>query len=375
VRRMTHARVIDGDGHVAEPWEIYSTYIDPEFRDRVPRRVDVEGRRWVIVDGQVYPDFVRYGRRPLGGALDTGPLARPVQHDELANGGVDSSRRLRDMDTEGIDVSVLFPSGVGSMCAVQDTKLEVALYRAYHRWLSDYCNGDLARLRGVAVVCMREPEFGALELHKIADEPWLAGVMFSPHVDSFNLDAPVLDPLWCAAQELDLPVCIHAACGRPPYALGTEESSDNLFLMHAMAHPFEQMRALAACVGGGVLDRFPRLRVAFLEAGAGWMPWWLARLEEHAEGLPRHVPLMQRSPFDYVRDGQIFVACESDEPTLEAAIELLGDNAIIYASDYPHWDCGFPDTVRRIADHGRLSDASKQKILGDNAARLYPRLA
>jgi predicted TIM-barrel fold metal-dependent hydrolase len=183
----------------------------------------------------------------------------------------------------------------------------------------------------------------------------------------------MFDPLWTVAQDLDVPVVVHAACGRPPYALGTDESSDNLFLMHSMAHPFEQMRALAACIGGGVFDRFPRLRIAFLEAGLGWVPWWLDRLHEHAEGLRDRVPLMRREPLDYVRAGQVWFSCEPEEPLLETTVEYLGDEAVMFASDYPHWDCGYPDSANRILQR-QLPQRAKERILGGNAMRFYTRL-
>lgn len=366
--------VIDCDGHVAEPWEMYREYIDPEFRDRVPRRVDVEGHRWVIVDDKVYPNFVRYAEKPLGVLNGTGPLPRPVQRPELAEGGADPHRRLQDMDKEGVAAAVLFPSGVPSMCAVPDPELEAALYRAYHRWLADYCSADPGRLKGVAVVCMRDVERGVEELRRTVGEAWMVGAMVSPHVDDLNLDSPSFDPFWAAAQDLDIPICIHAGSGRPPYALGTDESSDNFFLMHAMAHPFEQMRAVAACMGGGVFDRFPRLRIAFLEAGVGWVPWWLDRLQEHAEGLPNHVPEMKREPMEYVADGQAWFSCEPDEPMLPAALAQLGDDAVMFPSDYPHWDCGFPDSVNKIVARSDILESSKEKMLSTNSLRFYPRL-
>jgi predicted TIM-barrel fold metal-dependent hydrolase len=347
---MARTPVIDCDGHVAEPWEAYREYADPEFRERVPRRIDVEGERFVVIDGKVHSGFVRSGPLPLGGVRSGDAMPRPVQHKDIEEGGVNPSRRLRDMEGEA------------------------ALYRAYHRWLAEYCSADGSRLRGVAVAVMRDAELGAAELRRIADEPWVVGILISPHMGERNLDDPAFDPLWAAAVDLDLPVCVHAACGRPPYALGTDESSDNLFLMHAMAHPFEQMRALAASIGGGVFDRFPRLRIAYLEAGLGWVPWWLDRLHEHAEGLPQHVPLMKSEPIDYIRNGQVWFSCEPDEPMLEAAAEYVGDDVVMFASDYPHWDCGYPDTVSTIANRPGLAPASKAKILGGNALRFYSRL-
>jgi predicted TIM-barrel fold metal-dependent hydrolase len=371
---MQRYQAIDCDGHVAEPFEMYTEYIDPEFRERVPKRVDVEGHRWVIVDGQVYPNFVKYGGRPLGMPDVLRELPRPVQHQSIAHGGIDPHARVKDMEVEGIQVAVLYPSGTPSMCAVPDTRLEAALYRAYHRWLADYCAPYQDRLKGVAVVSMRNIQLGVEELMRAAKEHWMVGVLCSPHMNDLNLDHPSFYPLWTAAQDLDVPICIHAGCGRPPYALGTDESSNNLFMMHTMAHPFEQMRALAAVMGGGVLDKFPKLRFAFLEAGIGWVPWWLDRLAEHAEKLRDHVPLMQRSPKDYVLRSQCFFSCEPDEPMLEAIIGEIGDEVILYASDYPHWDCSFPESVRRLAQRETLSESTRQNILANNAMKLYTRL-
>src|SRR6185312_2793942 len=124
-------------------------------------------------------------------------------------------RRLKDMDVEGIDTAVLFPSGAASMCAVSDPALEAALYRAYHRWLGEYCSAGGGRLRGVALAVMRDAELGAAEVRRVADEPWVVGILISPHMGELNLDDPAFDPLWSVAEDLDLPVCVHAACGRP----------------------------------------------------------------------------------------------------------------------------------------------------------------
>lgn len=366
-------QVIDCDGHVAEPFELYSEYIAPEFRERVPQRIEVNGQRIVIVDGKEYPNFVKYGGRPLGMDRDA-QIARPVQRSTIATGGVDPHVRIRDMDKEGIDIAVLYPSGTTSMCAVQEPYLESALYQAYNRWLADYCSPYGDRLKGLVMVSMRHPELGVAEIRRTANEPWVVGILISPHMDDFNLDDPRLHPIWQTAQELDLPIGIHAGSGRPPYAIGTEESSQNLFLMHAMAHPFEQMRAIASLMGGGVFDRYPQLRVTFTESGIGWVPWWLDRLEQHAKTFPNHVPLMKKSPKEHLSSGQCFFCCLPEESTLEAVVAQIGDDYVVYGSDYPHHDCGFPTTVAQIEQRQNLSDTAKTKIFWENPLKLYTRL-
>ncbi len=369
---MKKYRIVDCDGHVAEPFELYTDHIDPEFRERAPRRVDVNGARRVIVDGKEYPGFVKFGGRPLGAEADI-KLPRPVQHGPISTGGVDPHVRIKDMDQEGIDIAVLFPSGTTSMCAVQDAELESALYRAYNRWLGAYCMPYADRLKGLLVISMRHPDLGVKEIKRVAKESWVGGIMLSPHMDDFNLDHPSLDPIWQAAVEYDLAICIHAGAGRPPYAIGTEEAAGNLFLMHSMAHPFEQMRAMASIMGGGVLDRFPKLRIGFIESGIGWVPWWINRLEEHMHNLPQHIPYMKRTPEEYLNSGQVFVSCFPEEETLEAVIRQKGDEYVLFASDYPHWDCGFPKTVERLTNRD-IPDASKAKIFWDNALKLHARL-
>ena len=220
---------------------------------------------------------------------------------------------------------------------------------------------------------MRHADTAVSEIRRIGKEPWVGGIMMSGHMDDFNLDDTRLEPIWNEAQEYDLPICIHAGAGRPPYAMGTNESSSNLFLMHSMAHPFEQMRAMASALGGGLLDRFPTLRIAFIESGIGWVAWWIDRITEHAHNLPAHVPYMKMEPAEYLSSGRCFVSCLPEEATIEPVIERLGDDYVLFASDYPHWDCGFPHTVERILQRN-LTDTSKKKIFWDNAIKLHTRV-
>jgi predicted TIM-barrel fold metal-dependent hydrolase len=226
----------------------------------------------------------------------------------------------------------------------------------------------------MAVVSMRHPELAVDELARIVEEPWLVGIVLSAHIDEHNLDHPRFRPIFERAQHHDLPVCFHAGSGRPPYAMGTSESSGNLFLMHAFAHPLEQMRAMAALVGGGVFDQYPRLRAGFIEAGIGWVAWWLDRIDEHARNLPGHVPLMRRRPIEYLQAGQCFLTCTPQEAMLEANVAAIGDRSVLFGSDYPHWDCGFPGAVQRMRER-RLDQSSITRIFWDNAVALHSRLA
>ena len=382
--------VIDADGHVFETpamYELFRREYLPsdkaralgELMERARERFgtqDVSTTHIWAVEGRT-PFLER--DRPLGPASDT----LRVTHDsagakdgtEAARDMLDPQGRLRDMDREAIDVSVIYPSSLASFCALEDPGLETAIYQAYNRWCADYCAAEPKRLKFVAVVSMRDIESGVAEARRAAGDDTMLAVYCSTHMDDRQLDQPSFDPIWRVAQDLDLPAVIHhASAALPPYGLGVFDMNGCWWLAHAASNPFEQMRAIATMMGGGVFERFPELRVAYLEAGCGWLPYWLDRLDGHRELMPFAVPLMKRSATELFATGRCFISFDPDERMLPYAIQHLGDDVLVFASDYPHFDGSFPDSVRMVAQRDDITGASKRKLLGDNARRLYPRL-
>jgi hypothetical protein len=123
-------------------------------------------------------------------------------------------------------------------------------------------------------------------------------------------------------------------------------------------------------VAGGVLDRFPRLRVVFLEAGCGWLPYWVDRIDEHYEKRREEFSHLRGKPSEYLADGRVFVSCDPDERELAHVVGMMGAGNVVYASDYPHWDALFPGSVAAVADRTDLAERDKRSILADNARRL-----
>jgi predicted TIM-barrel fold metal-dependent hydrolase len=289
---------------------------------------------------------------------------------------LDGKGRLRDMDLEGIDVSVVYPSSLASFCAIQDTGLETAIYEAYNRWCVDYAAAGPARIKYVAVVNMRDIEAGVAEVHRAAESDATVGIYLQTHTAQRQLDQPYFDPLWRAAEETDLPVAIHhASAALPPYGLGVFDLGGSWWLMHAASNPWEQMRAIATPVGGGVFERFTRLRAVFLEAGCGWLPYWLDRLDEHHGLMPYSVPRMKRTASELFQTGRLLISFEPGERMLPSALKRVGEDVVVFASDYPHFDAKFPNAVKLVAGRTDITSEQKRKVLGDNAKRLYTRLA
>jgi predicted TIM-barrel fold metal-dependent hydrolase len=167
-----------------------------------------------------------------------------------------------------------------------------------------------------------------------------------------------------------VPISVHWGNGSHLTAAGTERF-DSHFMVHAIGHPFEQMIALATIMCGGVLDQHPTLRVGFLEAGCGWVAYWVERLEEHYERRSAEMPQMSRSPAEYLGLGRCFVTAEPEERLVPIVADMLGDGQVMYASDYPHTDSAFPCSVKAMRERDDLSDERKELILGTNARRYY----
>jgi predicted TIM-barrel fold metal-dependent hydrolase len=152
--------------------------------------------------------------------------------------------------------------------------------------------------------------------------------------------------------------------------LGVDRWSTRLEV-HAFTHPVGQMAATMAFTVGGILHRFPKLRVAFLEANTGWLPFWLERIDEHWELTPEQAPKIDRKPSEYFLSGRCFIGMDPEEPDVPWVVKRLGEDVVVYASDYYHWDCAFPDTVKIVAERDDLSSSAKKKILETNPQRLY----
>jgi predicted TIM-barrel fold metal-dependent hydrolase len=354
---------IDADGHIMLPADIWDKYFErgPMY-DRRPRRVpDNFGRTRLMVDGEFLPR--RHGRWRGSGVGDAPERRRP--------GGRDPLERLKDMDSEGIDIAVNFPSGILSLPQVIDAPMALAMTRAYHDWLGEYCAAAPKRLKGVAVVAAQDIPAGVAELERCVKDYGFVGAFVAPNFQGLNLDEPMFYPLWDACQRLDVPALVHSGPGAN--AAGTERF-DNFFYVHSVQFPFENMIALMTMIGGGVFDQFPALRVAYLESGCGWVPYWMERLDDQAKLEKFDVPLLPRRlakrPSEYVKT-RCFFSCEPGEESIPWVAQQIGAGRLVFASDYSHFDSKFPDTVRLVRETPGLSAESADLILRDNSLALF----
>ena len=370
-------RVIDADGHIIEPASLWRDHIAAEFRDRAPQLEDwafgvylddVEINTWAVREPEATDDArARRKERILGTYREIYPVA--------AARDFDATSRVDDMDVEGVDAAFLYPSfGLFALADDRvDAALAAAVARAYNEWLAEYCRNHEGRLYPIAMVPLQDPAAAAREAAYAVGELGHRGVFVRPNpVGGRNWDDPAFDPLWATMNELNVPLGLHEG-GRPNLPqLG--ERFENLEQRHICSHPMEQMSSCVSLVYGGVLERFPRLRVVFLEAGCGWVPFWLERMDEHYEnGLKRNYgasATLKMRPSEYFQR-QCYVAADAEESFLAHVIDVLGDDRIVFSTDYPHPDSKFPHAVDSFLGLDDVAAESKRRILWDNALELY----
>jgi uncharacterized protein len=372
-------RIFDSDTHVGPYMEVLERYLASGEKAKLAAWEPFKSKskeRVVYTKGQR-----RYLRKlgtaqaePDQGAYMAGFTGAKRSREPSARGDHDPAERIRDLDFEGVDVNLTLPSGwFGTWTAGEDGALESAMYRAYHRWMNDYCGAYPERLGGVILVGTRDVKAGLAEIERWSKSRWAWAVMaYAPY--GVPIDHPELEPVWAAAQHHDLAVVLHTFTVMPPYAPGGLDTWENLWLQRSAAHPWCGMRNMAALIGAGLMDRYPRLRLATLEAGHGWLPFWMRRIDEHAETIAAALPALDKKPSEYVKSGRYFQSIEipEGEKLTNAVIDLVGEDVLMYASDYPHGECHFPQSVEKVLAWD-MPEGRKRKLFWDNAVRLYAR--
>lgn len=310
-------RIFDADAHVVEPFELFGDWVTP---GTLP--VDLPGTTPMV---------------PCG---DASRVA-----DQLES-RFDALSYLRAMDVEGIDACVLYPSqGLFAPFQPQLSAAESArACRAYNDWIAQYCSASPSRLFGSAVVPLADPTAAADETHRAASMGLVAVLVRPNYLYARNLGDAAYDTLYTAMEETQLVLAVHEGLGLRGPTVGSDRF-ESFVERHACSHPMEQMMAMASLVVGGALERHPGMRVAYLESGTGWLPYWLSRLDGHAEWMAAeecsHLALQ---PSQYFAR-QCAISTDSDDGLAAWVAARIGADHVMWASDFPHPDALYPRAV------------------------------
>ncbi len=368
--------VIDADGHILEPPDLWENYMDPKYRDTCPKMLFTpEGGEILRIEGDDAIDLAR-GKKPIKlGALGTfgaragGINSFKTPYLEGKRGGFDPHARIPDMDAEGIDAVFLYPSIGLFLGATKDPAFSAAACRGYNRWLADYCKPYPERLFGAAMLPLQSVPHAVEEMKFAVKELGFRCGFIRPNpYNGRVLHDPENDPIWQAAQELDFAIGIHSGSESGQQTIGFDRFTKGFAVRHLIAHTMEMEAAATSLIMCGVCDRFPKLRIAFLESGGGWMAGWLDRMDRHFDDKGMNDTWLTTRPSEIFRR-QCFISFEPVEGSLKYLAEYIGSDNILWATDYPHAD-GFPDAANMIKRMG-LSPKTLANVLAGGAKRYY----
>ena len=351
-----NGKILDADGHIIERDAELFEYLEPPYSGNE-----------TMLGFPFFPTLDGYQR----GAI----LSRLGIHKDYT---ITAKTWLEFLDGVGIESTVLYPTAGLAFGIVQDPTWATALARAYNNWFTDRFYRVSSRLRGVALIPLQDVGEAVKELRRAVTELGMMGAVLTANNAELGIRKPFghpdFWPVYEEAERLDVPLAVH---GAPSFNLGINFFT-KFALTHALEHPLAQIIQLTSMVMEGVFERFPRLRVAYLEAGAGWVPYIMDRLDRSYEvwaGAKYHEfsEWLKRKPSEYIGSGQLYFSCEGGEQSLVNAVERIGHQTLLFASDFPHETNiqRAKHEIEELLERSDLSDEAKQGIFRDNIVRFY----
>ena len=354
--------VVSADCHANEPANLWAERMDRKYRDRLPRIVtDDKGVQWRVTEGH-RPDRIRLSD------LEGEDLVR-------SKAGADPRERLRDQARDGIDAEVVFPNKGLSMWATPDAQFAMAQCRVWNDWAWETFGPYVDRMSPAAALATADLEGSLAGVQRVSALGFRVltlpckPVWGGHDVEHPNYNLPLFDPLWAAIQEADLAITFHVSTGRDPRASRGNGGAVINYVSHSLSPTIEPVANLCA---SGVLERFPRLRFATIEAGIGWLPWLLTAMDEAY--LKHHFwvrPKLAKLPSEYFRLHG-FASFGEDRPGLDLAEPCRLVDNLMWANDYPHHEGSWPHSAASIERQmSGLAEESRAQILGLNAKRVF----
>jgi predicted TIM-barrel fold metal-dependent hydrolase len=395
----TDSLVIDCDGHILEPPDLWEKYIDPKYRDRAMRirvgddrfeYLEIDGKRAKMTAPGLLGSLGGMGKRveeakrrretAMQGGTTRSEEVRAVQPKPedtymkgAAFGTMVMKERLQLLDREGMQKALLYPT-IGLLWEAElfDAELSSAYCRAYNRWIADFCRDSGGRLVPIAHLSLGDPAQAARELRRAVEDGCKGAFVCPFTITRVPHGNPAHDAVFAAAQDLDVPLAIHPTF--EPVAFGIHHRYDNfqwaawyfdLFAGQGVQHAFGTLFQF------GVFDRFPKLRVIVLESQAGWIGYFLDRGDAIFNGTTLGATVRLKEKPSYYFKRQCWISADPDERTIASLMPLVGENKFFWASDYPHPDHpgNYLEELQGMV--APMTDSGKRAILGENVAKVY----
>ncbi len=378
IPRLKFHGAVDADGHILEAADLWERYLEEKYKPRAIRiRKGDGGSEYMEINGRP-SKFLRAGMlsglSTMGSTRDNPRFPRKLGYGSYAPfGAMDPKERLDRIAAEGLRAAFLYPT-LSLLYEVEctDPELAQAYTRAYNRYIVDFCSDSGGRLIPIAHLSLGDPQAAARELERAVKAGckggWVAMFTMSrkPHAH------PDHDVLFAKAQELDVPLGIHPTL-EPTWAMSGRydwEYQRGLYFFNNITAADAVRHAFTTFFQYGTFDKFPRLKLVVLEAGAGWISYWLDRMDAvYATAMGRLLTLKEKPSFYFARN--CWISGDPDEHSLPAMVELCGADKFFWASDFPHPDHtgNYIEEVDELAL--KLPPEARIKVMGENVMRVY----
>ena len=354
--------MVSADCHANEPPKLWQDRIEPQYRDRLPGQH--KG-----ADGKIYQTTEGFRPISLRHVLFEG------EDRERNQTGRTPEERLRDHARDGVDTEIIFPNKGLSMWATPDAQFSQAMCRVWNDWAHETFGPYPEQLIPMAAIASADIEGAIREIERVAELGFkgltlpckpIWGAHDHAHL---NYNLPDFDPLWAVIQDCDLALTFHIGTGQDPRGARGHGGAVINYAVHSLAQTMEPIANLCA---SGVLERFPGLRFASIEAGIGWVAWAIAAMDE---GYIKHHmfvrPKLKQLPSEYFKQHG-FASFQEDKAGLDLAREHGLVQNFMWANDYPHHEGSWPHSSQAIErTMSQLDETERARILGLNAARLF----
>ncbi len=376
-------RVVSSDNHIdmtSCPPDLWADRAPSKWKLLVPRVEELEdGLHWFI-EGKnvgmwngVGPGFSKYQKGRLARIDKLHDMGFYTGHHAGAQARPTTPEmRLEDLDADGVDAEIIYGI-LGTNLRIHDSEMTAWVYQVYNDWAADFAKrSDPHRIFPLAAIPYHDPAAATAELRRCAELGFKGGDLPVKRL-AYPLWHRSWYPVWEASAECDFPISFHSTG-----FTGSRQADDDqmakeyqleILGMDSVLFQVDGVEVLSAIIMSGACEKFPNFRFVLGESGVTWLPYILNRFDEQYEDRLRDLNFSMK-PSDYFRRNGM--TTYQQESCISDVVHLVGEDNIMWATDYPHQDCLFPDSRRIIEEQlGGLAEATKLKIICGNAVKFY----
>ncbi len=374
---MAKHELISSDSHIVEPPDLWVSGMEGRFKDRAPHMVVDEAgmARW-YVDGDTPLGSV--GAPSQAGLRYEDPESITFEGmiQDVRPGAYDPGPRLKDLEVDGVDGEVIYPTLGARLYTILESDLLSACFRASNDWMAEFCKANPDIFKGNALINVDEIQKATMELERCA-RMGLPGAMITTYPGhDMGYDDPAYWPFWAAAQDLGVVLSMHVASNRPgpgQVSVFTTEGTEKGAAAFSVTQDYWVRHSVASMIFSGVFEKYPNLKVAIVEHELAWAPYFLRTMDWHYQELSQVAPYRFKEgklPSDFF-GSNITLSFQQDDIGIMLR-SIIGVDALTWGSDYPHAESTWPRS-REVLD-SMLADVppeERRKIVCDNVARLF----